>query len=69
MKSFQSYALANLIRLFVRKAQGIEYEKAGMVFNSLVYTLKFSGNDRRKIICDEVLANLKVNGKGELCWK
>lgn len=31
--------------------------------------LKVSYNDRKKIICDDFLTNLKVNSYRELCWK
>eukprot|EP00347_Sterkiella_histriomuscorum_P001860 403370400 len=69
MKSFQSHALTRIIQLFILKSQTVEYEKSIYVFNILLTTLKLQSNDRRVVICNELLFNLKVNTYKELCWQ
>lgn len=70
MKSFQNHALNRLIQLFVLKGSNIaETEKSVYLYNILLKILKVSYNDRKKMICDDFLVNLKVNSYRELCWK
>ncbi|CDW73839.1 UNKNOWN [Stylonychia lemnae] len=68
MKSFQQHALTRLIQIFILKSSSVEYEKAIYVYNILLTTLKLQSNDRRNVICIDLLANLKVNTYKELCW-
>ena len=68
MKPFQQHALTRLIQLFVIKSQEVDFEKAVYVYNILLSALKTSANDRRQVICDEMLHNLKINTHKELCW-
>ena len=70
MKSFQNHSLNRLIQLFVLKGSNIvETEKSVYLYNILLKILKVSYNDRKKIICDDFLTNLRVNSYRELCWK
>lgn len=70
MKGFQSHALNRMIQLFILKGQDIdETQKAVYVFNILLKILRVSANDRKVIITNDLLENLKVNPFRELCWK
>ena len=58
-----------MIQLFVLKAQSVEVDKAIYVYSLLLKTLKMSANDRRQVICNELLENLHVSVPyKELCW-
>ena len=69
MKAFQLHALNRVIQLFVLKGQNIsETEKSVYLYNILLKILKVSFNDRKQVICNDFLNNLRVNCYRELCW-
>ncbi len=58
-----------MIQLFRLKSTSIEFEKAIFIYNSLISVLKFSINDRRTVICDDLLKHIRINVNREVCWE
>lgn len=57
------------MQIFILKGQeGDETEKSVYVYNIILKILRVSANDRRQVICFDLLGNLKVNSFRELCW-
>lgn len=45
-----------------------ETEKSVYIYTVLLKILKVSANDRKTVICNDLLENLRVNSYRELCW-